>query len=321
MREVTRRSLASSAVVAALLEPGAAGAAAPESQDPIRIVVNNWTSQNVLAEVAGKLLRTMGYNVEYKPSDTQLQYTAMANGDMDFQVEVWEGSQKMAFENAVAGGGLVDAGTHEAVTREEWWVPDYVKETCPDLPDWKALDACADKFATVETAPKGRFVGPPADWGKHYSERIQALGMSYEEVPVGQAATLWAELDAAVARKEPIVLFNWTPNFIEAKYKGFFVEFPDFAPECLTDPKWGSNPDTVYDCGAPRHGYLKKAAWKGMAEKWPAAFQLLQNMNFTNAQIAEAAMLVDVQGMTPEQAADAWIEKNRDVWEGWIPKS
>jgi glycine betaine/proline transport system substrate-binding protein len=65
---------------------------------------------------------------------------------------------------------------------------------------------------------------------------------------------LWAELDPAVARKEPIVLFNWTPNFIEAKYPGFFIEFPDFAAECLTDLKWGSNPYAVYDCGAPRNG-------------------------------------------------------------------
>jgi glycine betaine/proline transport system substrate-binding protein len=206
--------VAALALVAAL----PARAAVPESPDPIRIVVNNWTSQNVLAEVMGKLLQKIGYNVEYKPSDTQLQYTAMANGDMDLQVEVWEGSQRTAFEKALATGNLLDAGTHTAVTREEWWVPDYVMEVCPGMPDWKALDACAEKFGTVETAPKGRFVGPPADWGKHYSERIQALRMNFEEVPVGQAATLWAELDAAVARQEPIVLFNWTPNFIEAKY-------------------------------------------------------------------------------------------------------
>ena len=115
--------MVASAAVIALMGLGTAQAAVPESPDPIRIVVNNWTSQNVLAEVAGKLLQKMGYNVEYKPSHTQLQYTAMANGDMDFQVEVWEGSQKTAFEIGVAGGGLVDAGTHEAVTREEWWVP------------------------------------------------------------------------------------------------------------------------------------------------------------------------------------------------------
>ena len=58
-----------------------------------------------------------------------------------------------------------------------------------------------------------------------------------------------------------------------------------------------------------------------MAEKWPAAFQFLQNMNFTNAQIAQAAMMVDVEGMTPTQAADAWIEQNQAVWEAWMPKS
>ena len=67
--------------------------AAPESTDPIKIITNNWTSQLVLSNVVGQLLQQMGYNVEYTSSDTQLQYTALANGDMDFQVEVWEGSQ------------------------------------------------------------------------------------------------------------------------------------------------------------------------------------------------------------------------------------
>jgi glycine betaine/proline transport system substrate-binding protein len=206
------------------------------------------------------------------------------------------------------------------VTREEWWVPDYVKETCPDLPDWKALDACADKFATAETKPKGRFVGPPADWGKHYSERIQALKMKFQEVPVGQAATLWAELQAAYDRKEPVVLFNWTPNFIEAKFEGEFVEFPDYEEACHTDPAWGSNPEAVYDCGAPKKGWLKKAAWKGVQETWPAAFKLFQNMNFTNPQIADAAAMVDVQGMTPEEAATKWVEDNEAVWKAWMPQ-
>ncbi|GIT76827.1 MAG: hypothetical protein Ct9H300mP31_13580 [Acidimicrobiaceae bacterium] len=32
----------------------------------------------------------------------------------------------------------------------------------------------------------------------------------------GTAGALWAALEAASANQEPIVLFNWTPNFIEA---------------------------------------------------------------------------------------------------------
>jgi glycine betaine/proline transport system substrate-binding protein len=193
-----------------------------------------------------------------------------------------------------------------------------MEEMCPGLPDWKALDACAAKLATAETGGKGRFVGPPADWGKHYSERIQALKMNFQEVPVGQAATLWAELQAAYDRKEPVVLFNWTPNFIEAKFEGKFVEFPAYEPACFTDPKWGSNPDAIYDCGAPAKGYLKKAGSKQLGEKWPMATEILKKVNFTNAQIAAAAAMVDVEGMTPEDAATKWVKENEATWKTWV---
>jgi glycine betaine/proline transport system substrate-binding protein len=175
-------------------------AIADDSKDPIKIVTNNWTSQLVLSNVVGQVLQAQGDAVEYKSSDTQLQFTAIASGDMDFQVEVWEGSMAESFNKSLAAGG-VDYGAHNAVTREDWWYPSYMNEMCPGLPDWKALDACAAKLATAETGTKGRFVGPPADWGKHYSERIQALKMNYQEVTVGQAATLWAELQAAYDRK------------------------------------------------------------------------------------------------------------------------
>ena len=313
----TLRKLALASLAGAGLLASAPTVLAEDSSEPIKIITNNWTSQLVLSNVVGQLLQSKGYNVEYVSSDTQLQYTALANGDMDLQLEVWEGSQAESFDKAVAAGAL-DLGAHEAVTREDWWYPTYVKEVCPGLPDWKALDACAEKFATAESGSKGRFVGPPADWGKHYSERIQALNMNFQEVAVGQAATLWAELQAAYDRKEPIVLFNWTPNFIEAKFEGEFVEFPTYEPACLTDPKWGSNPEAVYDCGAPASGYLKKAGSKQLVEKWPAATEILKKVNFTNAQIAEAAKMVDVDGMTPEDAAKKWIEENETSWKAWF---
>ena len=305
-------------LAALILLPPSAALAQAESSDPIRIIVNNWTSQNVLANVTGLLLEKQGYSVEYVPSDTQLQYQAMADGDLHFQVEVWEGSQATAFEAALATGGVTDFGTHEAVTREDWWYPSYVKEVCPGLPDWEALNACAEVFATVDTGGMGRFVGPPADWGKHYSERIAALGMDFQEVSVGQAATLWAELQAAYDRQEPIVLFNWTPNFIEAKFEGEFVRFPEYQPACLEDPAWGLNPDEVYDCGAPADGYLKKAGWSGPSEEWPGAAAFLENINFTNPQIAAAAAMVDVEGLTVEDAAQRWVDENEAVWSAWI---
>ena len=63
---------------------------------------------------------------------------------------------------------------------------------------------------------------------------------------------------------------------------------------------------------------MKKAAWEGMEEKWPAAYATLEKISFTNAQIAEMAKMVDIDEMEPEEAAEAWLEQNEDVWSAWV---
>lgn len=290
----------------------------PESDDPIIIPTHNWSSQLVVSEVTGKLFEKLGYYVEYTPTDSQAVYEAIRQGDVTLEMEVWEGAFGPAFRAALEKGGIVDAGDHDAVTREEWWYPAYMEEKCPGLPAWEALNACAEMFATPETAPKGRFLGGPVDWLKHDHERVEALGMDFEVVNAGSASALWAELESATKRKAPIVLFNWTPNFIEAIYEGNFVEFPEYGSGCKEDPAWGPNKEMTYDCGNPANGYLKKAAWDGMQETWPKAFELLTLINFNNADLAAMAAKVDVDGMEADEAADKWLSENESKWRPWM---
>ncbi|WP_062372174.1 ABC transporter substrate-binding protein [Halomonas sp. KX33721] len=290
---------------------------AVESSDPIVIPTHNWSSQIVMSHIVGGIYENMGYTVDYVSTDSQAVYEAIRLGDATLEVEVWEGAYGVAFEEAKSKGGIVDAGDHPAVTREDWWYPAYVEELCPGLPDWEALNACAEEFSMPETAPKGRFLGGPVDWLKHDSERIDALGMDFVVINAGSAAALWAELSAAEKRGQPIVLFNWTPNFIEALYPGSFVEFPEYFEGCKDDASLGPNPNETYDCGNPADGYLKKAAWDGMADKWPTAYETLTNIEFSNIQIAEMAKMVDIDGMEPEEAAVAWLEDNESVWKPW----
>ena len=84
--------------------------------------------------------------------------------------------------------------------------------------------------------------------------------MSRTRALLVRCGRLWRLLRA---NNEPIVLFNWTPNFIEAMYDGKFIEFPTFADECRTDASWGMNPETTHDCGNPKDGYLKLGVWSG----------------------------------------------------------
>ena len=155
------------------------------------------------------------------------------------------------------------------------------------------------------------------DWLKHGKERVDALGMDFVVINAGSAAALWAEIGAAEADKKPVVVFNWTPNFAEAVWPGEFVEFPAWVDGCDKDPAVGPNPDALYDCGNPAEGYLKKAAWDGMKDKWPSAYTALTKISFTNPQIAQMAKFVDTDEMEPEEAATAWLEANKDVWMPW----
>ncbi|AHD02279.1 ABC transporter substrate-binding protein [Leisingera methylohalidivorans] len=292
-------------------------AMAEDSPDPIVIPIHNWSSQIVMSHVVGQIFESMGNSVEYVSTDSQAVYESVRLGDVTLELEVWEGAFGKSFNEAVSKGGLHDAGDHNAVTREDWWYPAWTKEACPGLPAWEALNDCAAVFATPETGDKGRFLGGPVDWLKHDAERVEALDMNFTVVNAGSASALWAEVAAAEKTKRPVVIFNWTPNFAEAVWPGEFVEFPKWVEGCDKDPSVGPNPDATYDCGNPANGYLKKAAWDGMKEKWPAAYKTLTEISFTNPQIAEMAKLVDIDEMEPEDAAAEWLAANEGLWKPW----
>ncbi|MYJ30540.1 MAG: hypothetical protein F4072_11420, partial [Acidimicrobiaceae bacterium] len=71
----------------AAAEPEAAPAT--DSSDPIRIPLHNWSSQLVGAEVVGGILEEAGFSVEYVPSDSQVVYQSMCDGDIELVHEVW----------------------------------------------------------------------------------------------------------------------------------------------------------------------------------------------------------------------------------------
>ena len=314
--DATAATTAAPAAPAATEAP--APAAAADSSDAIKLPIHNWSSQIAGVYAVGAILEATGNSVEYISADSSLVYTSMCEGDMDLVHEVWEGAFGVPFMEQVDKGCVIDAATHDAKTREDWWYPSYVEDVCPGLPDWEALNACASLFATPDSGGKGRFLGGPVDWLKGDQERVDGLEMDFIVENAGTAGALWAALDAASVNQDPVVIFNWTPNFVEAMYEGSFIEFPEFADECRTDASWGLNPETTHDCGNPKDGYLKIGVWEGFPTKWPNAYKVVQKMNFTNLDVAQFAMYVDIDGMEPEDAAALWLTDNADRVDAWL---
>ncbi|MFO1175113.1 MAG: ABC transporter substrate-binding protein [Paracoccaceae bacterium] len=309
--------LASVALVLSQAVSAGTALAEVESQDPIKITTHDWSGDVISATVMSEVLKKAGYNTELVQADYLAQFAGLKTGDLDLAMEIWATTGKDALDEATATGNVVNFGETGMVAREEWWYPDYMEERCPGLPDWHALLNCADAFSTPETAPNGRYLGGPVTWGGYDEERIQALNLPFEVVHAGTDAALFAELQAAYERKDPILLWIYQPHWAPAKYKGKFVEFPPYDPACYSDPAWGENKDSAYDCGKPQ-GPIWKAGWAGLEKKWPGAAKIIRNYQMSNQDMGQMDYAVDVEGKDIPSVVADWMKANEATWQAWL---
>ena len=318
MKSLIRRTAAATALTALSLTTfGSAAFAEVESKDPIKLTLHDWTGQFITTRIMGSVLKKAGYNVKYVQADYIAQFAGLQTGDLTAAMEIWETTGREAMDKATKTGKVENVGETGMQAIEEWWFPSYMKEKCPGLPDWKALNKCAEKFSTAETAPKGRYLGGPVTWGGFDDERVEALGLDFEVVHAGTDAALFAELESAYQRKAPIVLWVYAPHWAPSKYKGEWVKFPEYSAACYNDPKAGINPNAKYDCGKPR-GPIWKVAWAGMKKKWPGAYAAMKKFNINNDEMGKMVGEVDLDGKKVEAVVAEWMSKNESRWKSWL---
>jgi len=322
----SRRITSMSAMVALAIGIAACGSGsggnsdgenAVESEDPIKITLHDWTGQLLTSNIAAAVLEEAGYNVELVQADYLAQFAGLETGDLHVAMEIWATTGQEAMDASLATGKTVNLGDTGMLAREEWWYPEYMKDRCPGLPDWKALNNCASEFATAETAPKGRYLGGPVTWGGFDEERVAALGLNFAVVHAGTDAALFAELESAYERQDPILLWIYQPHWAPVKFKGEFVEFPPYTPECYSDAATGLNTAAAYDCGKPV-GPIWKVSWAGLANKWPGAAKILQAFTLNNDEMGAMVAKVDLDGKTLESVVDQWMKDNASRWKVWI---
>lgn len=291
----------------------------PESDDVITLGINEWTTQQVVTQIAHQLLEEMGYNVESVTVGYYPQIEAMKQNDLTATLELWPNNIGEGIFEALDTGELVHLGYHDMSGGGQLYYGAWMEEQCPGLPDYTALHDCMDILVSPETAPKGRFVGYPADWGKtYYTERFEALGLELEVIQAGGEGPLVAEIVSAFDRKAPILIHFWEPHWAIATYDMKVLGAPVWEEECETDPAWGPNPDMTYDCNFAVQKGIFKVANPAIDTTWPAAGALLRRLSFNNADASWMLIQVDQNGMSQAEAAALWIVENRDRADEWI---
>lgn len=238
--------------------PPPALAETPESNDPIRVALHEWTGGVFSAHLVVRILGEMGYNAEAIAIDASGIYPTLETGDVTLDVETWTSVHPEVFP-LIEENRVTNIGETGLIGMDRWWFPSYVKDDCPGLPNYEALNDCAELFSTVDTGDKGRLLLYSADWGGNDDERVASLNLNYEIVRVGSEAALLAEVQSAVQREAPILAWIYEPHWAPVKYDGEYVELPAFTPECQESG--------LFNCEKPT-GPIIKISWPGMKDKW-----------------------------------------------------
>jgi len=282
------------------------------AQETITLVENPWPASELNVAVAKIIIENeLGNPVEIVALDENAQWDAISGGDVDASLEVWPSGHTERIAEYIDDLGTVEnGGLLGPVGEIGWFVPSYVIDNNPALATWEGYKDAAADFASAETGDLGRFLGADPSWVQYDEQIISNLDLPFQVVWTGSEDALLAEVSSAYSRQEPVLFYFYSPHAIFQQFDLSQVELPAYSDECYADP-------AAIDCAYPKDELLKIFN-ANLQEKDPDVHAFLSNMNYgSDAQIEMLAMLNE--GMTVEEAAQAWVDAHEDVWRSWLP--
>ena len=308
----------------------------------LHAAIADWTGGIITCEVAvGILEREMGYKVKQTvfPSGTGL-WEAIAAGELDFACESWPSyaeaddvmfNEDLIYDGKVVksykGDGTVDLlGTTGIIGMSDYWIPKYTADEL-GIKTWRDLNKHKAKFATIETGDKGRLIGcPVAGWNCHDQKRLDLLGIDFQADELGTEAAAIAEAKAAYMRKEPFLLYLWSPHWFFGEFDMVGVQLPEYKT-CEGDTfTEANNWKTCGTKGWPATGWDKDYT---MNYGNPATFAkaehadakaFFERMKLENIDQAKMLVEVDIKKRDVKEVVNEWLDNNPDKWKSWLPK-
>ena len=285
----------------------------PVHPQNVKLLELDWSSQQVLTHVLHQLFRTQHIESEVVDGPAKGQWFYLSSGKADIQVEVWEGTMSKALETLLSKNRGEVAATHHIVSREGWWYPKFVEEMCPGLPSWRALAECTGVFVD-EYGVDTYYSGP---WEKPERARIRALELPFTVVQLANGEEINRRIVESMNKKKPVLIFNWSPNWVWQVYEGKFIEFPDYHVDCEANASWGVNTHYAWDCDNPKKGWLKSVVSSSLKSKSPCAHAITKSFIMKDKDLNYASYLVDVKKLSIASAAEVWLDHNKSRINDW----
>ncbi len=311
----------------------AAAAQAPvcEIERPVVFAGLDWDSNAFHNSVAQFIIEHgYGCKTDIIPGSSIPLVNGMARGDVDVTMEIWPKNVSEALTRGLERGDFIDLGVNYPDAKQAWYVPKYLVEgedapakglkSVYDLPKYKEV------FQDPEEPGKGRFYNCIAGWAceVYNTKKLNAYGLTedYVNFRPGTGAALAAAIEAKIKRKRPILFFYWGPTWVMGKIAEDVVELeePAFDEAVWATMTEESDPEHVTAATAyplnPAHVFVNTEFFQAA----PQLVEFLTAYETSSAIVSDALAYMQETGGTTDEAAVAFLKRNRDLWSSWVPE-
>lgn len=255
-----------------------------EDREEVRLVHNPWDTEVSSANVLAIALEEAGFSVELISVDNAIMYESVAVGESDAMVAAWlpitHGSIYETYEDQ-----LVNLGPNLEGARSGIVVPSYM-----DVDSIADLDNQADKMIMGIEPGAGIMIQTEIAMDVYNN-------LSDWELESPSTGAMLATLSDALANEEEIVITGWTPHWKFQRYDVKFLE----------------DPENVYGESEEIHTLVRH----GFEEDMPEAHRIIDNF-FWEVEDMESVTLDMQNGVEERQAAQNWVDQNRDKVDAWL---
>ncbi len=255
----------------------------------VNIAYVDWDSEVASTYVVKTIIeKELGYDCEVLPVPLTSLLESIAAGDQDATVSSWLPSLHKkhleAHEDRVEILGPNFEGTFVGLA-----TPGYVTiESMDDLIHYK--EEFGEKIIGIE--PDAGIMEKTKEVFDEYNLHDHITLVS------GSESTMTKTLETAIEEQKPIIVTAWTPHWKFEKW----------------DLKYLADPKNVF--GEEEH--IATVVRENLHQDMPEVYDFLDHFYWGKKDIQRVMLLIEEENKTPREAAEIWVEENKDLVDEWI---
>ncbi|MEV8566203.1 ABC transporter substrate-binding protein [Streptomyces sp. NPDC051322] len=289
--------------------------AAAKGAKSVTLSVQSWVGAQSNVAVAKYLLEhKMGYRVDTVQVDEIPAWDALSQGRVDAILEDWghpdQEQRYVKDKKTITAGGDLGVTGHIG-----WFVPKYWADKHPDVTNWKNLNKYAAQLRTAESGDKGQLMDGSPSYVTNDKALVKNLKLNFDVVFAGSEAAQITQIQQFAKEKKPFLTYWYEPQWLFNEVPMKEVELPEYTDACA---KKGVKDPTTVDCAYPSTP-LQKYFNTEFVKTGGDAATFLKNFKWTKNDQNKVSEMIASQGLSADEAAKRWVEKNPDVWQKWLP--